>query len=76
MANQKPQTKQPELIETSSNDDKKSSKCEDRKLCNGCRFFSMALYSGKPECKKGESILRVMFNNRPFFVCKDKLCKH
>lgn len=74
MANQKPQTKQPELI--SSFDDKKSSKCEDRKLCNGCNFFYFRQLSNIAECKKGETILKVVFNGRPIFLCKDKLCKH
>lgn len=75
MANQKPQNKQPELIETSLKDDKKSSSCEDRKTCNYCKFFTFRQLSNISKCEKGEEILKVNFNNRPIFLCKNKLCK-
>lgn len=67
MATQKTQNKQPELIETSS--------CEDRKICNYCKFFYYRQLSNVAKCEKGEEILKVNFNKRPIFLCKNKLCK-
>lgn len=80
MATQKTQTKQPDLIlsnddKKSLNDDKKSLNCEDRKICNYCKFFTYRQLSNIAKCEKGEQILKVNFNNRPIFLCKNKLCK-
>lgn len=82
MATQKkPQPKNPDPIQEEKQEvkqpepkaEKQESTCEDRKLCNGCKFF---LYSGgKAECKNGQKLLKVVFNTRQIFICKDKMCE-
>lgn len=68
----KPKAEKPKASKLKTEKPKAEKWNGERRLCNGCKSLS---FKNTPICAKGETVLRVSFNGRPLFICKDKNCK-